>query len=79
MAVRGLRKLVLHNKTQTWQYSIGKTGVVVLYDPQGKKHVTDADTITGRAFGSYERGLWKESSDACVQPSDIRNYIEKHF
>lgn len=78
MSVRGERRLVVYDRT--FRYAVGRSGAVVIYTPEGKKHVASYPEVTGRDWRSWEDMQWHDGhpQDA-VFPSDVREYIEKHF
>jgi len=77
MATRNQRTLVLGDKT--YRYCITRCGGAVIYTPNGKKHVASFFELTGCSPDTYERGVWKRTSDGMVRPRTVRKYIQREL
>jgi hypothetical protein len=62
---------------ETWGFRMGRQNVVIV-TPDGRKSFVDFVTLTGRSWGTLERGQWKGTSDGMVTPEHVKRYIRKH-
>ncbi len=69
---KGARSLSING--DIWWYRVGK-GDIEVWDPNGKKHVTNMRIVTKRSWDVIERGQWKKTSDGAVTPKDVTNWI----
>jgi len=76
-----MRNIHFNGDIAPWCWKVSKRGTVVIFSPgpEKKKYLVAPDMVTGRHFGSYERGIWKESDDCKITPSMVREYIEDHI
>ena len=73
----GFRQLDL--KSGTWQWRIGKGGGIVIFSPEGQRHLTHGSTVKGISPDDFEKGKWKKTLDGAVGPGEIRQYIERNL
>ena len=80
MVVKNERNITVYDKTYRW--AVGKSGAIIIYTPDGKKHVTNYTAVTGHDWRCWEdmqhHDYGSHDYDA-VKPSKIRTYIEKTF
>lgn len=67
----------IHFPDETYEYLIYRGDTIVVWDPQGKKHITNSSVVTGRSWDVLERGHHKRTCDAWIQPHHIKAWIEK--
>jgi len=67
----------VHIDDQEWTYKIG-SGAIVIWSPEGKKHLTNQSVVTGMSWDDLERGKWKGTWKG-IGPKLIKEHIEKHI
>lgn len=70
-----MTKRKIHLPSGVWEYKIFPTCTIVIWAPDGRKHVADTPKLTGRTWDTLERGKRKITRDGMIEPHEVRDYI----
>jgi len=63
----------VHIDGKAWEWKVGKESILI-WSPEGEKHVTDQSQVTGMSWDSLERGYWKGWFKG-ITPSMVKEWI----
>jgi hypothetical protein len=69
----------LHLKTGIWEYSMGKSFVVIKEPNKNKRYNIPLNIILGKTWDYIERAMYKGYGDWGIKPHHVRYYIENNL